>query len=167
VHDLDRGERLHVQARARGADAAEHLEVVVELQPRVQPADDVDLGRAGLVCLARRGDDLLDGHLVGARFAALAVEAAKLAAQRADVRVVDVTVAVEVRAIAVQPLADEVGEPPDAVEVAAAVQRHAVRVREPFASGDLARDRLKRWVGDAHVRTHVAGVYEQRAARST
>src|ERR1700690_364599 len=47
MNDLNGGESLDVQLRAGGADAAEHLKVIIEFQPRVQSADDMDLGRAG------------------------------------------------------------------------------------------------------------------------
>ena len=79
MDDLDRGEGLDVQGWASGADAAQHLKVIIELQPRVKAADDVHLGRAGVGGFLSGCDHLLDGHLVRALFAALAVEAAELA----------------------------------------------------------------------------------------
>ena len=48
------------------ADGPAHVQVVVERQRRVQPADDVDLGRPRVGGLAGPGDDLVDAQLVAA-----------------------------------------------------------------------------------------------------
>jgi hypothetical protein len=140
---------VEVGAHRRCVDAAQHVQVIVKLQPRVQPADDVDFGRAGVGGFFRGGDHLLEWHLVRAVLAALAVERAELAAQRADVRVVDVTIAIVVGSIAVQCLAHEICKPADAVNIAAAVQRDAVVMRERHAREHPVAHALKRRIGYA------------------
>jgi hypothetical protein len=68
-----------------------------------------------------------------------------------------------------QPLADEVGEPPDAVQVAAAVKRDAVRIRQRLAGQHFLADRVKRGIGYVdHVLGHRRGKYRdnRRAARN-
>ncbi len=124
-----------------------HVEVIVELQPGVQAADDVDLGGAGVGGSAGGGDHLLDGHFIGAVFAALAVEGAELAGEGADVGVIDVAVAVVIGAVAVEFFADEICEPADAVDVAAVVEGEAVLGGETLAGGDFFGDGKEGGVG--------------------
>ena len=99
-----------------GLDAlepAQELRVVVEGQPVVQAVDDVDLGDrlAGVDARLQLAPGLLELHGVGAGVALLeARERAEHAAGHADVGGVDVEVAVEVGAVAVQPLAHLVGQ---------------------------------------------------------
>ena len=119
VNDLDGGEGFDVELGAGGANAAEHVEVVIEFEPGVEAADDVDFGRAGVGGFSRGRDHLLDGHFVRALFAALAVEGAELAREGAHIGVIDVPVAVVKNLVAVKPAADEIGETADAVDVAA------------------------------------------------
>ena len=103
----------------------EQLGVVVEGQARVQAVDDVDLGDrvGGGDARAQPPERLLVRHRVGAGVADLeARERAEHAARLADVGGVDVQVAVEVGAVAVQPLAHLVGERADLEEVRVLVQ---------------------------------------------
>ena len=117
MDDFDGGEGLDVKRGRRRADAAKHVEVVVEFQPRMQPADDVHFGRAGDLRFDRDFDHLLEGHFIRALFAAFAVEGAELAGEGADVGVVDVAVAVVVGAVAMKFFAHGVGKAADAVDV--------------------------------------------------
>ena len=80
VDDLDGGEGFDVQLRAGGADAFEHVEVVIKLEPRVQAANDVNFGGDGVGgTFLGRLDHLLEWHLVSALFAAFAVKATEFA----------------------------------------------------------------------------------------
>ena len=120
VEDLDGGEGLEVDAGLDALQAREQLGVVVERQPGVQAVDDVDLGDrvAGVDARAQLRPRLLVRHRVGARVALLeARERAEHAARLADVGGVDVQVAVEVGAVAVQPLAHLVGQRADLEQV--------------------------------------------------
>ena len=115
-----------------GLDAlqpAQQLGVVVERQPVVQAVDDVDLGDrlAGVDPGLQPPPGLVELHRVGAGVALLeAGERAEHAAGHADVGGVDVEVAVEVGAVAVQPLAHLVGQRADLQQVGVLVQGHAV-----------------------------------------
>ena len=80
-------------------------------------------------------------HRVGARLALLeARERAEAAARLADVRRVDVEVAVEVRAVAVQALADLVGQHAQLEEVSVFEERHAVFERQRLSVAHLVAD---------------------------
>jgi hypothetical protein len=102
MDNLDSGERFDMEGRALPPNAAEHVEVIIELQPGVQPADDVHFGRAGLGRSLCGGDDLLHRHFVCAFFTALAVERTEFAGEGTNVGVIDVPVAIKERAVAVQ-----------------------------------------------------------------
>ncbi len=120
----------------------------------MQAADDVDFGSAGVFGFDGGLDDLLDGHLVGAVFAALAVEGAELAGEGADVGVVDVAIAIVVNAIAVQAGADMMGEAAERVEVAGGVEGEAVGVGEGGLREDFRRDGAKGGVKRGKVVRH-------------
>ncbi len=137
MHDLHRGERLDVQPRRRLADGAQHVGVVLERQPGVQAAHDVDLGGARLGGLRRLVPDLLDGVLVRAFLAALAVERAERAGQRADVRVVQVAVDVVVGHVAVEPAPHQVRERAHGPDVGCLVQQDPVVHVQAAPVGDL------------------------------
>ena len=147
VDDLDGGEGLDVQGRAGAADAAEHAEVVVELEPGVKAADDMDFGGAGIRGLSGGGEDLVDGHLVGAFFAAFAVEGAEFTGEGADVGVVDVAVAVVEGLFAVEAVADDAGQAADGVDVAGVVEGDAVVVGQLVVGEDLFGYGQQRGVG--------------------
>ena len=128
--------------------AREQLRVVVERQPRVQAVDDVDLGDrvGGGDARAQPPQRLLVRHRVGAGVAGLeARERAEHAARLAHVGGVDVHVAVEERAVAVQALAHLVGERADLQQVRVLVERDAVVERQRLAGAHLVADR-----GEAH-----------------
>ena len=133
VNDLDRGERLQVEGGSRLADRREHRRVVVELEPGVQAADEVDLGRAR-VCGSHRGvPDLVHRHFIGTLLSSLPVKRAEGAAQGTDIRVVDVPIDVVEGRPAMHSAADEVGKPADRVEVPGPIQKIPVFEREPGA----------------------------------
>ena len=122
----------------------QQLGVVVERQAAVQAVDDVDLGDriVGLDARAQLRPRLLVRHGVGAGIALLqARERAEHAAGDADVGRVDVQVAVEERAVAVQPLAHLVGQRADLHQIRVPEQRHAVVVRQRFLRAHLVADR--------------------------
>ena len=136
IEDLHRGEGLEVDAGLDALQAAQQLGVVVEGQPVVQPVDDVDLGHrlAGVDPGLQAAPGLLERHGVGAGVALLeAGERAEHAAGHADVGGVDVEVAVEVGAVAVQPLAHAVGQRRHLQQVGVVEQRHPVVQRQRLA----------------------------------
>ena len=139
VDDLHGGERLDVDGGRLLADGAQHVGVVAERKPRMQPAHDVHLGGAALARLACLGADVLQAVLVRAVLVLLAVERAELAAERADVRVVEVPVDVEEHLVAVQAPAHHVRQAHHAVDVRRGEEQGAVRGGEALARLDLAR----------------------------
>src|SRR5947209_7863638 len=133
MDNFDGSERFDVHLRAFAPDAAKHVEVVIKLQPWMQPTDDMHLRRAGIGSLARGGDHLLERHLIRAFFAALPIERTELAREGADVGVIDMAIAIEIRAAAMQFLADVIGEAADTVDVGALIERDAFGLAEPLA----------------------------------
>ena len=102
-------------------------QIPVERQLRMQAADDVELGdRFASSPRPARCPDLVERHRVRLRIARLLAERAEPAAGHADVGRIDVAVDVEVRDVAVQPLAHDVGHVAERQDVGGAVQRHAV-----------------------------------------
>ena len=102
--------------------------------------------RQAFGCFADIGEDLVERHRVGARFAGLRREGAEVAGGRAHVGVVDVGVADEVRDVAVLRLAHVVGEAAEAEQVVRAVERDTVLEGEALAREDLLANRLERRV---------------------
>ena len=141
VADLDHGERLQVHLREALLQAAQHLAVPVERQLGMQPADDVELGDGFAPALAGALPDLLERHGVGLGIVRPLAEGAQAATGHADVGGVDVAVDVEIRHVAVQPLAHQVGQVAERQDVGGAVERDAVVERQPLAGLDLLEDR--------------------------
>ena len=127
--ELDGGEGLEVHRGRDALEAREQVRVVGEGQAGVQAIDDVDFRRwvAGVQARAQAAIGLFERHGVRARVLGLAAgERAEAATRHADVGGVDVQVAVEVGALAVQPFAHLVGELPHLEQVGMAKERHAI-----------------------------------------
>ncbi len=101
VVDLHRGEGLDVQRRVVGADGGEHLQVEVEGELGMQPADHVDLRRPGRRRLGALLQDVVQRQGVAPLVLHPLGKGAEGAAVDADVGVVDVAVDVEVDLVAV------------------------------------------------------------------
>jgi hypothetical protein len=126
VVDLDGGEGLEVDARASLPEAPQEVRIVMEGQAGVEAADDVDLADARPGGGLRAGEGLVQGHRERAGRAVRPGVAAEVAAEDADVRVVEVEVADEGGAAAVAGLADAVGERAEGEEVGVAEEADAV-----------------------------------------
>ena len=120
--------------------AAQHLAIPVERQLRMQSADDVKLGDRFGPASARGLPHLVERHRVRLRIARFLAERAQPAARNADIRRVDVAVHVEVRDVAVQPLADDVRHVAERQDVRRAIQRHAVVEAKPLAGLDFVQN---------------------------
>ena len=119
------------------------IPVVVFLM--VETAHDVHLGGARLHCLAAPGQNLLVAHHVAALVAQVGPEGAERAAVDAHVRGVQVRVDVVVADVAVFPLADEVREFAEFVEVDPFVpQRFGLGRIKPLSGLHLLADRVER-----------------------
>ena len=124
--DLDGGETLEVNLRADLLQAAEHVGVVAERQPRMQAVDDVDFGERLVGALTQLVEDLLERERVGLRIVGLqARKRAEQAARFADVGRFEPQVVVVERRRAMPLLALAVGEPAQRMQVR--------RVEEPDA----------------------------------
>ena len=126
------------------AQGAHHVEVVLERQVGVLPADDVDLAHAAL----REGlrgllDDLVDTQGEGVLVAFVVTEGAEEAAVAADVGVVDVPVADEVDLVAHVARTDEVGHGAQRQQVAGLQQRRGLGDVEPATGLDGTPDALE------------------------
>jgi len=139
VPDFDGGERLDGEIGAGGLQRPKHLRVIGEGQLRMESADDVDFGDAlGLLRLAGHFLDVI-GELAF-RFVGTAGEGAELAAQDADVRVVEIEVEDVGRDVAVLPFADVIGQIAEGVEVLHRVEAQAFFVGQAPRGEDLSRD---------------------------
>ncbi len=121
----------------------------------MQPADDVDFGRSALGGPLCGGDNLLDRHLIRAVFAALAIKGAELAAQRADVGVVDVAIAVVKGLVAVKLYANEVRQPANSVQIATLIDRYPITVRQRLSRLDLCGERFQHGIANRHHRRSI------------
>ena len=109
----------------------------------MQAADDVKLGDRFRVAGGRRLKGLFQRHGVGAGRIFLASERAQAAGGDADVRRIDVAVDVEVRGVAVHPLAHPVGQPADGENVAGAVKGESVGLVQALSGQDFVLDRME------------------------
>ena len=140
VADLHHGEGLQMHLREALLEAAQHLAIPVERQFRMQSADDVKLGDGLTPALAGAMPHLVERHGVGLGIAHPFAEGAQAATGHADVGGIDVAVDVEVRLVAVQALADQVGEIAHREDVGGAVERDAVFERKTLAGFHLLSD---------------------------
>src|SRR5438445_5245605 len=103
----------------------------------MQPADDVQFGDAQRGRLPRFLHDFIHGQLEAVLVAFLARERAKLAAQDAVVRVIDIAVDDVAGAAAVPAPVDEVRNGADRVEVFALEEPQGVGVGNPLTRNDF------------------------------
>ena len=101
VEDLRRRERVDRQHGKLALQAAQHFLVIGKTQLRMQAALNHQLRAARLDRLTRLFENFLVGEQVGVRRVQAAVEGAEAALVAADVRIVDVAVDDERRAVAV------------------------------------------------------------------
>ena len=106
------------ELRELALDGAQHIEVVVEAEPRIEPALDHDLRAARLGRLAALREDFVRREQIGARVVLPAVERAETALVLADVRIVDVAVDQERRGIAIAFAADGISRTAEGEDVA-------------------------------------------------
>ena len=103
------------------------VQIPLELHLMVQPADDVHFGAAGVDGFLAASQNLLVAHQVAFGFAQVGPERAKNAAVDADIRRIQVRVDVVVGEVAVLPLAHQVGQLADLVQMHfGREQQHAV-----------------------------------------
>jgi hypothetical protein len=146
VIEFDHREGFQMQARVGALQTREQIRVVLEREFRVQPADDVQLGRALRHRFARHGDAFLDAVRVSVGHARRAIEAAELAVGVADVRVVEMAVDVEVSAPPVEATTHGVGQLRERGQIVRRIQSHAVFKRQPLAGFDFGSEPVKLWV---------------------
>ncbi len=106
------------ELRKFALDSTQHIEVVVEAEPRIKPALNHDLRATRLGRLAAFREDFVRREQIGARVVLLAVERAETAFVLADVRIVDVAVDQERRSIAIAFAADGIRRTAEGEDVA-------------------------------------------------
>ena len=116
--DFRRRERMDDELRKFALDSTQHIEVVVEAEPRIKPALNHDLRATRLGRLAAFREDFVRREQIGARVVLLAVERAETAFVLADVRIVDVAVDQERRSIAIAFAADGIRRTAEGEDVA-------------------------------------------------
>ena len=102
------------------------IDVVLEWQVGMQPANDVELGDRLGVAGTSRVPDFLQRHGVGAGTIFLAAEGAQAASRDADIRVIDVAIDVEIRDVAMHALTDMVRQPANRQNVARSIERKRI-----------------------------------------
>ena len=143
VADLNHGQRLDVDSWEAFLESGDHLAVPLEIEFRMQAADDVELGDRLGIALAGAFPDVFERHLIGGGVTLLAPEGAELAGGDADVGRVDVPIDVVVGRIAVQTLAHDVSQVTETKQIVGAVEREAVVETEALLSGHLVCDRAE------------------------
>ena len=129
----------------------------------MQAADDVKLRDCLGISRCCRLESFFESHRVGARRVFLPAEGAETASRDADVRRIDMPVDVEVRTVAVHPLAHVIGKPPDGQDVSRPIKLQGIGGVEPFARHDFVVDRLKarvvslEWMKSGHCIDDTAG----------
>ena len=143
--DLDRRPGLQMERRMVVVQQPDDVEIPVVVPLVVQTADDVHLGRAGLDRFLAAGEDLFVAHHVAAGIAEVGTEGAERAPVDADVRGIEVGVDVVPAEVAILPLADEVGQFAQFVQIEPLVPEHlGFRRIEAFPGLDLLADRVER-----------------------
>ncbi len=139
--DLDRSKSLHGEIRAGRPQRGNHLRIVGKRQLGVQAADDVHLGRAFVVGFLRLPRHLVDvvGELAFL-FVRAAGEGAELAAQDADVGVVEIKIEDVGRDVPILAFAGVVGEVAERVDVLDVVEAQTFLVGQPLRGEDLFGD---------------------------
>lgn len=117
VDDFHSGVAFDMNLGVFIVDGLHHVGVVVEGEPGVETADDMDFGGAGFFCIAGLLADIVDGKFVSTVFAFFAVEVAEFTGECADVGVVEVTVDVVVDLVAVEACFDGMREFAECPEV--------------------------------------------------
>lgn len=110
VIEFNHGEGFQVHVGEGAFQPAQQVKVVVELERRMQSADDVDFRDTSFIVGPDFGNGLLDGVGVGPFLSGLAVKRAKRAVPVADVRWVEVMVDIVVSHVAMSRAADGVGQ---------------------------------------------------------
>ena len=110
-----------MDARKTLLEAPEQVNVVVKRQIGMQTSDDVELGHRFRPAFARLPEGLVERHGVGPGRVRLAAESAERATGHAHVGGVEVAVNVEVGGVAVELLANVVGQVPDGQQVVGVV----------------------------------------------
>ena len=141
--NFDRRPGLDVQLGIRVVNDADDVEIPIERLEVMQPADDMDFGRAG----PRGFEHAFANHLV-AEFVRLGsfqvrTKRAERAAIDADVRRIEMDVGVVEREVAVLPLANDVCQTAQGQDVDLFVEKNSLVERQPFAGFNLVFDRLK------------------------
>src|ERR1700735_3606321 len=105
---------------------AQHLAKPVEIQFRMQTADNMELGNRLAPALTRGLPNLLERHRVRSWIALLFAEGAQAAAGNANVRRIDMAVDVEVSNVSVHPLAHDIRHVSESEQIARSIERDAV-----------------------------------------
>ena len=130
VPDLHHRERLQMNLWIPFLQATQHLAEPVQVQFRMQPAHNVELGDLFTPALTGRLPNLLQRHRVGIRVPLLFPKSAETATGDAHIRRVDMAVDVEVRHVAMHPLTHGVGHVTQGQHIVGTVQGNGVLVGE-------------------------------------
>ncbi len=124
------------------SDPAHDVEVIFEGQLVMEPADDVQLGRAACAGLPGAVDDLVVVHHIGSILAHIGPKCAEVARVNTDVGGVDVRVDVVIAEVPIAPLADQVGHRAQREEVVRVLQRQTIFEAQALAGLDFLADQL-------------------------
>ena len=122
-------------------ESGDEIEKIFERQVRMQASHDVELGHRLAVAGGRCLPGLLERHRISARSIFLAAKGAEPASGNANVRWIDMPVDVEVRNVAMHPLAHQVGQPANRQNVSGAIEVDAVVEAETLFRHHFFSDR--------------------------
>jgi hypothetical protein len=127
-----------MQLRILALQGRQQIRVVAKRQLSVQTADDVQFRSTFGDCLTGNPEGLVDVVRVGVWLPWRAVKAAKLAIRITDIRMIEMSVDVEVSSQSMFLTPYLVCQLSQSQEVIRRVQREAISEREPFPSLNLA-----------------------------
>ena len=140
VIQFDHGEGLKMQLRVLPLQRREQIGEVTEGQLRIQPAGDVQFGRAFVDCLSGHAQAVVDVVRIGVRLARGTKESAELAIDVTDIGRIEMPVNVEISGAPVPPAANRIGEFAQRIEVVGGKERDSICERKALAGLNLGAD---------------------------
>ena len=141
MRDLDAREPLDIELWERLVQRAHDIEILLERPGRMQPRDDMQPREIRIAHrVAHDGDRLRLRHRISARVLRIPPERAELAAARADIREIHMTVHIIIDDIAALAPAHRIRQSAEPGDVVTVEQTDAVRARQALTAQDLLLD---------------------------
>ena len=141
MRDLDAREPLDVELRERLVQRAHDIEILLKRPGRMQPRDDMQSREIRIAHrVAHNSDRLLLRHRIGARVLRIPPERTELAAARADIREIHMTVHIIIDDIAALTSAHRIRQSTEPGNITAVEQADAILARQALTAQNLLLD---------------------------